>query len=135
MYSPGLTNPQNTKVQQSQSSFISLKRQRKEKSAETSWGGRLSKNLRDQGLFPKCPQRCSVPGVDSDTCRYSPHTEARAGYKRQDHSHITHSRNNTQEQETLLKGEKNQPSCNRAGEEQLSELERRLQLPALFSIK
>lgn len=72
------------KSSKSQSSYISLKKQRKEGSAETSWGGSLSKKLRDQGLFRMCPQWCSVPGVDSDTCRHSPHTGVRAGYERQD---------------------------------------------------
>lgn len=72
------------KSSKSQSSYISLKKQRKEGSAETSWGGSLSKKPRDQGLFRMCPQWCSVPGVDSDTCRHSPHTGVRAGYERQD---------------------------------------------------
>lgn len=88
-----------TKCSKSQSSYIGLKRQRKEGSAETSWGGTLSNKLRDQGFSPMCPQRCSTPGVDSDTCRYPPHTEARAGCSK-------NSRKNRQEQKALLKEEK-----------------------------
>lgn len=44
----------------------------------------MSKKLQDQGFLPMIPQGCSASGVDSDTCRYSPHTEVRAGYERQD---------------------------------------------------
>lgn len=95
------------KSSKSQSSYISLKKQRKDGSAETSWGGSLSKKTEGSRPFPHVPTKVlSTWGGFRHLETFTSHRSQGWLWEAGCSNHITHSRNNRQEQEFLLKEEK-----------------------------